>query len=102
MLVAGVAVRIVETHKIRFGRVFPTILELLSLTSTTFREAGIADLIIIGEDLSTGGADGLYHMGVAGLGDTLITLTMIIGTDIEDGVILPVVPADDLIVFLDE
>ena len=102
MLVAGVAVRIVETHKIRLGCVFPAILEFLRFPATAFREAGVADLIIIGEDLSTGGADGLHHMGVAGLGDTLITLTMVIGTDIEDGVILPVVPADDLIVFLDE
>ena len=41
-------------------------------------------------------------MGIAGLGDTLITLTVVIGADIEDGMILPVVPADDLIVFLDE
>ena len=92
VLVVGVAVRIVEAHEIRLGRVFPTILELFRLS----------DLVAIGENLSTGGADGLYHMGVAGLGDTLITLTMIIGADIEDGMILAVVPADDLIVFLDE
>ena len=102
MLVAGVAVRIVETHKIRLGCVFPTILELLRLSATAFREAGIADLVAIGENLSAGGTDGLHHMGVAGLGDTLITLTVVIGADIEDGMILPVVPADDLIVFLDE
>ena len=41
-------------------------------------------------------------MGIIRLGDTLIALTMIIGTHIKDGVILTIVPADDLIIFLDK
>ena len=102
MLVVGVAVRIVEAHEIRLGRIFPTILELLSLSTTALREAGIAYLVAIGQNLSSGGADGFYHMGIIRLSDTLIALTMIIGTHIEDGVILTVVPADDLIIFLDK
>ena len=41
-------------------------------------------------------------MRIVGLGDALITLTMIIGTHIEDGMILAIVPANQLIILLDE
>ena len=39
-------------------------------------------------------------MLIAGLGDTLVALTVVIGTDIEDGVVLAVVPSDQFVVFL--
>ena len=34
--------------------------------------------------------------------NALIALTVVVGTDIEDGVVLTIVPADDLVILLDE
>ena len=91
-----------ETYQVRLGRILPTILEFLRFTTTALREARIADLAAIGQYLSTCIADGFCHMRIVGLGDALITLTMIIGTHIEDGMILAIVPANQLIILLDE
>ena len=41
-------------------------------------------------------------MGVVGAGDALIALAVVVGTHIEDGVILAVVPTDELVVALGE
>ena len=89
-----------ETGEVGFRRVFPTVLELLSLTAAALREACIADIAIVGENLSAGLMDGLCHMRTGGFGDALIALTVVVGTDIEDRVVFAIVPADDLIVFL--
>ena len=102
LLVVGIAVGVVERDEVGLGRVFPAVLELFGLAATAFVEAGIADLSVVGEHLSAGLGDGLCHMGVAGLGDALIALAVVVGTDVEDGMVFAVVPADDLIIFLDE
>ena len=39
-------------------------------------------------------------MGVVGAGDALVTLAVVVGTYIKDGMILAVVPADKLLVTL--
>ena len=61
-------------------------------------EAGVANLVVIEEHLATRLADGLLDMGTGGLGDALITLAVVVGADIEDGMVFAVVPADELIV----
>ena len=65
-------------------------------------ETGIADLVAIGEHLSASLADGLLDMRTRGLGDALITLAVVVGADIEDGMVFAVVPADELIVLTGE
>ena len=102
LLVGSAAVRIVETNQIRFGRIFPAILELFGFAATALREAGIANLTIVSKNLSERLADGICHMLVVGLGDTLVALAMVVGTHIEDGMVFAIVPADEFIVFLDE
>ena len=77
-------------------------MELLGLTAAALREACVADIAIVGENLSAGLMDGLCHMRTGGFGDTLIALTVVVGTDIEDRVVFAIIPADDLIVFLCE
>ena len=41
-------------------------------------------------------------MDVIRLRDTLVTLTMIIRTNIKDSVVITVIPPDQFIIFLDE
>ena len=65
-------------------------------------ESGVADLAVVGEDLSTRLADGFLHVTVACMDDALITLTVVVGTDVEDGMVVAIVPADQLVVLLDE
>ena len=91
-----------EADEIGFGCVFPTILEFLGISTTALVETGIADFTIVGEYLSARIADGFLHVAVTGHRDTLITLTVVIGTDIEDGVILAIVPTDEFVIFLYE
>ena len=102
MLVVGIAVGIVETHEIGLGCILPTILELLGIATTTLMETGVADVAIVGKNLTSSLGDGFSHVGVAGIGDALVTLAMVVGTDIKDGVVFTIVPANDLIVFLDK
>ena len=99
-LIASVTVGVSKRYEIGLGRVFPTVLEFLCLTATALGETGIADLILIGKYLSAGLANGFCHLLVVGFCDALITLAMVIGTDIKDGVILAIVPADKLIILL--
>ena len=89
---------VVDADEVGLGRVFPAILELLSLATTALVETGVADLVAIGQYLSAGFEDSLFDMGTGGLGDALITLAVVVGTDIEDGVILTIVPADEFII----
>lgn len=102
ILVAGVTIRVMEGYQIRLRGVLPAVLELLGLTSTTFREPCIADLVAIGKDLSASLADGLFHGRTRLFGDALIALTVVIGTDIKDGMVFTVVPTDKFIVLLDK
>ena len=102
LLVAGVAVGVVEGDEVGLRRVFPAVLELLGLTATALMEAGVADLVSVGEHLSARRGNGLRHLRTAGHRDALVTLAVVVGADIVDGVVFAVVPADDLIFLLDE
>ena len=41
-------------------------------------------------------------MGVGSPCDALVALAMVVGTDIEDGVVVAIVPADEFVLFLRE
>ena len=101
-LIVGVTIGVGNTDEIGFGGVLPAILELLGDASTAFREARVADVVAIAENLPTGGLQRLLHIFACLLGDALIALAMVIGTDIENSMVLAVVPADEFIVLLDE
>ena len=102
MLVVSIAIGIVERNEIRLRRIFPAILELLRLSATTLREARITDFILVCQNLSASGLNGLFYGRTRLFGDALITLAMVIGTDIEDGMVVAVVPANHLIILLDK
>ena len=93
---------IAHRGEIRFMLIFPAILKLFRLPAAAFAEPGIADFTLVGEYLPAGGLHGLCHMGVAGFRDALIALAVVVGTYIEDGVVLTVVPTHDLVLFFHE
>ena len=93
MPVVGVTIRTGNRNEVWLGNVLPTILKLLGLAATAFREAGIADFTVVCQNLTTGLSDGLDYRGVVGMSNSLITLAMVVGADIEDGVVFAVVSA---------
>ena len=88
--------------EVRHLDVLPTILILLAHTAAALAETGIADVAFRHEHLATRGTNGHGHVGTRLLGYALVALAMVVGTHIEDGVVLAVVPAYELIVFLYE
>ena len=102
MLVVSVAVWILERYQIRLRCVLPAILELLGHASAALRESCIANLVAIHQYLSASLTYCLFHMCVVGACYALISLAMVVGTHIEDGVILTVVPTNKLVVALGE
>ena len=54
------------------------------------------------QHLTTSCLHSLLHCRIAGIGDALITLAMIVGTHVEYRVVLTVVPTDDLVILLDK
>ena len=74
--------------------IFPAILEFFECTATAFREAGIAYLTVGCQYLSAGGSDGLLYDFGGGAGNALVTLAMVVCTDVETGVVFTVVPTD--------
>ena len=76
------------------GRIFPAILEFFECTAAAFGEAGIAYLTVRCQYLSAGGSDGLLYDFSGGTGNALVTLAMIVCTDVETGVVFTVVPTD--------
>ena len=91
---------VTHRHQIRFLDILPTVLELLRLTTAAFREAGITEFVVIDQHLSAGSLDSLGHSRRRGTGDTLIALTVVVGTDIKQGMVLTVVPAKQLVLLL--
>ena len=89
-------------HKIRLANVLPTVLEFLRCTAAALAEACVAYLVATHQYLSACGKHSLRHLRTRGLGDALITLTMVVGADIEDGVVLTVIPLHQLVVLADE
>ena len=102
MLIARVTIGIVERLQIGLWRILPAILKLLSLSATTFREARVADLILIDQNLSARGLYGLFHSRTRLFGDALIALAMIIGTHVENGMVFTIVPAYEFIILFDK
>ena len=92
--------RILYRLEVWFGRIFPAILEFLCHTTATLGEAGIAYFIVIHKRLTASGAQCLYHIRLRGIRDALIALTMVVGTNIKNGVVFAVVPANQLVIFL--
>ena len=88
--------------EIGFRRVFPAILELLGHATATLGEARITDIAVGREYLPPGGLHRLAHMPACLLGNALVALAVVIGTHIEDGMVLTIVPPDKRIVFLDK
>ena len=102
LFVVGVAEGVVHADEVRLGRIFPAILELLGHTTTALGEAGVANLIAIAENLTACGLERLLDSLAGLLGDALIALAMVVGTNIKDGMVFAVVPANELVVFLDK
>ena len=92
--------RILYRLEVWFGRIFPAILEFLCHTTATLGEARIAYLVVIHKRLTTSGAQCLYHIWFRGICNALIALAMVVGTNIKNGVVFAVVPANQLVIFL--
>ena len=100
--VVRVAERVFDRAQIGNLDVLPAVLILVRLTSATLSESRIANLSIVHEYLTSSRANCLSYSGIAGSRDALITLAVVIGTDVEDGVVFAVVPTDTLAFAFDE
>ena len=89
-------------HQVRLANVLPAVLELLGHAAAALAVAGIAYLVLVHQNLTLRGLHGSIHTAVAGLGDALVALAVVVGADVEDLVVLAVVPANELIVLLNE
>ena len=95
--VAGQVFRRRVGNALQIGHVtvFPAGAELLGDAPAALAEAGIADLTVVGEHLATRLTDGLLHMGRGLTRDALIALAVVVGADVEERVVLAVVPSYD-------
>ena len=78
------------------GDRFPAMFELFRHTSATFGKAGIADRFAIHQYFSLCFVDHLLDDRVGSTGNSLVALTMVVGTDIENVMVFAVVPTDQL------
>lgn len=74
------------------GCIFPAILEFFECTAAAFGEAGITYLTVRRQYLSAGGSDSLLYDFGGGAGDALITLAMVVCTDVETGMGVALIP----------
>ena len=77
----------------RHLQIVPAVTELIGASATTLTEARIAHLVVIGEHQTACLAHSITHGGVLDAADALIALAMVIGTNVEERVLLPVIPA---------
>ena len=84
------------------GDRFPAMFELFRHTSATFGKAGIADRFAIHQYFSPCLVDHLLDDRVGSTGNSLVALTMVVGTDIENVMVFAVVPADVFCFSLEE
>ena len=82
--------------------VLPTIFKFLGRSAATLRETCVANLVVIHQQLPTGGLYGFCHRSVRCFRDALITLAMVVGAHVEDGVVLTVIPTNVFVLRLDE
>ena len=94
--VIRVAERIFDGVQIGNLDVLPAVLILVCLTSATLSKSRIANLSVVHQHLSSGCANCLSHLRIAGPCDALIALAMVVGTDIKDGMVFSIVPTDAL------
>ena len=76
--------------------------EALRGTTAAFREAGVAELVVVDEDFTAGFGHRTAHIVKGFGGDALIALAMVVGADVEEDVVTAVVPADEFVGFMDE
>ena len=93
---------VTEFRQVRILDVFPAVLEFFEHTTAALGETGITNLAVIHHHLATSGSNRLADNVCRCTGDALITLAMVIGTDIETGMVFTVVPTDHLILSLSE
>ena len=86
--------------KIRDVLIVPAGAVTLGHAAATFRETRVAHLAFGKQHLAARGTHRLaaHLAGRAGSGQALITLAMVVGADVEEGVVLTVVPAHVLVV----
>ena len=78
--------------------ILPTSFKFLGDTATAFGETSITDFTFVGEYLSEGFCHCLRDCRTGCSGDALITLAMVVGTHIEERVVLSIVPTNQLVV----
>ncbi len=84
------------TLQVGVGDRFPDILEGLHDAAAAFRETGITDAITVGDHPAACLIDRCTHQRGGLPRDALIALAVVVGAYVEQGMILPVIPADDL------
>ena len=94
--------RIAHALEVRLVDILPAVFKLFGDSATAFREASVADVAIVGEHLTASIFDGFSHMRTRLHGNALVALTMVVGTNIEDGVVFAVVPFYQRVVALFE
>ena len=102
LLVVCIAEGVFDRTQIGDTYIFPTILVFIGLPATTLAKASVANLSVVHQNLSASGIDSLCHLGIVCPGNALIALAMVVGTNVEDGMVFTVVPADALSFAFDE
>ena len=102
LLITCIAVGVFDGPQVRHLDVLPAVLILVGLSATTLAEARVANLPVVHQDLSSCGIHGFRNLRIACPRDALIALAVVVGTDVEDGVVLAVVPTDAFAFALDE
>ena len=102
LLITCIAVGVFDGPQVRHLDILPAVLIFVGLSATTLAETCVANLTVVHQDLSSRGVHSFFNLRVAGASDALIALAMVVGTDVEDGVVLAVVPADALTLAFDK
>ena len=84
---------IAHGHQVWFVYVLPAVTVSFGDAAAALRKAGIAYLATVLQYLAAGGCYSLAGLVAGFAGDALVTLAMVIGTHVEYGVVLAVVPA---------
>ena len=88
---------VANRREISLRCVLPAILEFLGDSAAAFRESCVADFFAVHQNLPLGLADGFGYMRRSFFGDALVALAVVVGTDIKEGMVFAVVPADECI-----
>ena len=91
--VVSVAIGIFYRRKVGVWGVFPTVLVFVGASAAALAKTCVADFAVIGEDLAACGIDGLLYLRGYSSCDALVSLAVVVGTDVEDGVVFAVVPS---------